>query len=151
MDDRFFNAFIGSETSVFGYKLRSLSPWHYLLLKAVGSPILDSGAEKSTEDVLIFLKITSCQWPSVPDLRTRWRDVFWNLNMKRRGVIKKQMARLAEWLHPQLSTPTFWANENAQESKISSPPILALVVGLTSKGGVLLSEACLWQCLSFQS
>lgn len=141
MDDRFLNAFIGSETSVFGYKLRSLTPWHYLLLKAVNSPILDAGAEKSTDDVLIFLKITSCQWPAVPNLRTRWHDVFWNLNMKMPGVVKRQMARLAEWLQPQLSIPEFWANDNAKESTISAPPILALVVGLTSKGGILLSDA----------
>ena len=141
MDDRFFNGIIGAGTSVCGYELQSLTPWHYILLQAIESPVLESSASTSVPDVLIFLKIASTTWPQVPNLRPRFRDAWWHWRMKSPKVAAKQMRRLAEWIEAQLSVPQFWDDEKNKGSKLSSPPIFALVVGLVSKGNLSLSNA----------
>lgn len=141
MDDRFFNGIIGAGTSVCGYELQSLTPWHYILLQAIESPVLEASASTSVPDVLIFLKIASTTWPQVPNLRPRFRDAWWHWRMKNPKVATKQMRRLAEWIEAQLSVPQFWDDEKNKGSKLSSPPIFALVVGLVSKGNLSLANA----------
>lgn len=141
MDDRFFNGIIGADTSVCGYHLQSLTPWHYVLLQAIESPVLESSTSTTISDVLIFLKIASTTWPQVPNLRPRFRDAWWHWRMKSPKVAAKHMRRLAEWIEAQLSVPQFWDDEKSKGSKLSSPPIFALVVGIASKGNIGLSNA----------
>lgn len=141
MDDRFFNGIIGAETSVCGYKLQTLTPWHYVLLQAINSPVLESSSSTAIKDVLIFLKIINTTWPRVPNLRPRFRDAFWTWRMHKPKFARKHMRRLAQWIEAQLSVPQFWQDDKHTGNNLSSPPIFALVVGLASKGNIGLADA----------
>ena len=117
MDDRFFNGIIGAKTKVCGHELKSLTAWHYILLQAIESPVLANKGDAHVSDVLIFLKVVSCEWPNAPKLRPKFTDVWWAWRMKKPRVARKQMALLSEWIDAQLAAPRFWESEDKSESK----------------------------------
>ena len=61
--------------------------------------------------------------------------------MKKPKVAKKQMERLREWIEAQLCIPQFWESDKDKSSKISAPPVFAIIVGLVSKGNIQLHDA----------
>ena len=142
MDDRFFQALIGASSRVCGYDITALSPWHHLILQALNSPVLTPDKETSAGDLLLFLKVVSCEWPHTPNLDATWRDRLWYRRLKKHKVLKREVAKLKEWLEAQLSAPVLWQKEDNDTGKtLSSPSIFALVVGLVSKGNITLEKA----------
>ena len=142
MDDRFYNGVIGCATTICGYKVDALTPWHHVLLSAIDSPILNPSKDSELDDLLIFLKVTQSSWPDVPDFKPTISDQIWLLRMKLAKTAGKEMAKLKEWLAVQLSTPKLWQNEDQDGQRRSTTPnMLMLVVGLVNSCNISLSEA----------
>ena len=142
MDDRFFNGVIGCSSKVCGYKLKSLTPWHQLMLSALGSSVFDSEKTTTIDDLLLFLKVTQTEWPNLPDLRAKPRDFWWHWKLKKIKTLQREMDKFKEWLDIQLSSPKLWQDEDKDvKSQPSSPAIMMLVVDLVSTGGLSISEA----------
>src|SRR6056300_1123538 len=145
MDQRFYDGILGCSTKVCGYKVDALTPWHHLLLNVIESPILGGSGNADTYDLLVFLKITQAKWPEQPSFKLKLRDFIWLGRMKLIKQAKKEMAKLKTWLGAKTSYPKLWEKEQGDNynsgRRISSPPIFMFVVGLTSKGGLRLSEA----------
>ena len=142
MDDRFFNAIIGASSRVCGYEINALSPWHHLILQALNSPVLTPDKETSAGDLLLFLKVVSCQWPHSPNLDATWKDRIWYRRLKKSKILLRELDKLKEWLEAQLSSPVLWQKEDNDTGRsLSSPSVFALVVGLVSKGNMTLDAA----------
>ena len=142
MDDRFFNAIVGASDRVCGYDITSLTPWHSVILSAIDSPVLNPAKDTSAGDLLLFLKVVSCDWPNTPNLKARWRDVIWHRKLKKSKTLLRELTKLKEWLACQLSAPVLWEDEaEGNGSSLSSPGVFALVVSLVSKGGISLETA----------
>ena len=141
MDDRFYNGIIGCSTKVCGYKLKALTPWHYVLLTALDSPILTTTNSSDINDLLVFLKVVQTQWPEQPKLSPSLHDHVWFWRMKRIKRVEFEMGKLKEWLEVQLSSPKLWKEDQESGRKTSSPGIFMLVAGMISTGGLSLSEA----------
>ena len=142
MDDRFFQAIIGASSRVCGYDIVALSPWHHLILQALDSPVLVPDKETSAGDLLLFLKVVSCEWPNTPNLDATWRDRIWHRRLKKSKILLRELDKLKEWLEAQLASPVLWQKEDNDTGKtLSSPSVFALVVGLVSKGNISLHHA----------
>jgi len=142
MDDRFFNAIIGASDRVCGYDITALTPWHSVILSAIDSPVLNPEKDTSAGDLLLFLKVVSCEWPNMPNLKARWRDIIWHRKLKKSSTLLKELAKLKVWLSCQLSAPILWADDQENQGpSLSSPGVFALVVNLVSKGGISLDTA----------
>lgn len=144
MDDRFFNGIIGASDRICGYDIASLTPWHNVILSAINSPVLVADMETSAGDLLLFLKVVSCEWPNLPNLKTRWHDIIWHKRLKKERILLRELDKLKNWLDCQLSAPVLWANdsdENKGGKSLSSPSVFALIVSLVSKGNITLHTA----------
>ena len=144
MDDRFFHAIIGASDRVCGYDITALPPWHSVILSAINSPVLNPDKDTSAGDLLLFLKVVSCEWPNMPNLKARWRDIIWHRKLKKSRTLLKELAKLKVWLSCQLSAPELWANESEDNNtgrSLSTPSMFALVVSMVSKGNIDLSAA----------
>lgn len=144
MDDRFYNGLIGCATTVCGYKVDALTPWHHVLLSAIDSPILNPSKDSELEDLQVFLKVTQSSWPDVPDFSATFSDQIWRLRMKLAKTAGKEMGKFKEWLTVQLATPRLWENEGDnknKQKKSTTPNMLMLVVGLVNTCNISLSEA----------
>ena len=118
MDDRFFNAIIGASDRVCGYDITALTPWHSVILSAIDSPVLNPEKDTSAGDLLLFLKVVSCEWPNMPNLKPRWRDIIWHPKLKKSSTLLKELAKLKTWLSCQRSAPELWANESEDNNTL---------------------------------
>lgn len=143
MDDRFFHGLLGCEVSVCGQRLRNLTPWHLVLLNMIGSPIIQEGKQAGRHDILIFRRVVGTQWPDQPEIKPRLRDIYWMWRLRKKRVFLKHIIRLRGWMEIQTSTPKLWTttySEGSTQRTLSSPAMLALVMGLVSKAGMPLAD-----------
>ena len=120
-----------------------MTPWHSVILSAIDSPVLNPAKDTSAGDLLLFLKVVSCEWPHTPNLKAKWRDIIWHRKLKKSKTLLRELSKLKEWLACQLSAPVLWADDaddNAGKS-LSSPSMFALVISLVSKGNIELKAA----------
>ena len=144
MDDRFFNAIVGASDRVCGYDITSLTPWHSVILSAIDSPVLNPAKDTSAGDLLLFLKVVSCEWPHTPNVKARLSDRWWHRKLKKSSTLLRELGKLKVWLDCQLSAPILWANDDEDSNKgksLSSPSMFSLVVSMVSKGNIDLNSA----------
>ena len=144
MDDRFFNGIIGASDRICGYDITALTPWHNVILSAINSPVLVADMETSAGDLLLFLKVVSCEWPNLPNLKARWHDIIWHRRLKKERILYRELEKLKSWMNCQMSAPVLWTNEDSDggnSKSLSSPSVFALIVSLVSKGNITLHTA----------
>jgi hypothetical protein len=143
MDDRYLNGIIGCQAVVCGRRLTNLTPWHVTILNAIDSPVVSGHAEVKAEDMLLFISVMKSQWPEIPELKPRLRDVYWLIRMRKKSVFLRNFKTLNVWMESQVSSPRLWVDDgdNSAGKQLSSPTMLALVIALVSKVNVTLSEA----------
>ena len=145
MDDRFFHGLIGSPTKVCHYNLKALTPWHFLLLNAIQSPVLDPDKESNVNDLLVCLKVLQLEWPQVPELKSSLRDKWWAFQMNMHRIARREFSKFSDWIEVQLSFPEFWDKEDDGDSVADDtsnmPGVLALVAGMVCNSSIQLSDA----------
>lgn len=144
MDDRFFNGLIGSPTRVCHYKLKALTPWHFLLLSAIDSPVLQPEKDTHVNDLLICLQVLQLEWPAVPDFKSSLRDKLWAFRMNLHGAARREFAKFGDWLEVQLSFPEFWDTDKdgeTQDDTSNMPGVLSLVAGMVCNSSIQLVDA----------
>lgn len=136
MDDRFFNGMLGAEVVVCGQRLGNLTPWHVLILHAIGSPLVGDSKTVGPADIQLFLKTITSRYPDTPSYRPRLRDVRWRLKLGREKTFLREAATLKRWLEVQMSVPQLYEVTHSTSSVkrgLTSPSIFALVVAIASK------------------
>jgi len=145
MDDRFFHGLIGSPTRVCHYDLKALTPWHFLLLSAIHSPVLDPDKECGVNDLLVCLKVLQLDWPQVPDLKSTTRDKWWAFQMNSHRVARREFSKFSQWIEVQLSFPEFWDkdddSDSSSEDTSNMPGVLSLVAGMVCNSSIQLRDA----------
>jgi len=145
MDDRFFHGLIGSPTRVCHYNLKALTPWHFVLLSAINSPVLDPEKDCGVNDLLVCLKILQLDWPQVPDLKSSTRDKWWAFRMNIHRIARKEFRKFSDWIEIQLSFPEFWEKDedgdSTSEDTSNMPGVLSLVAGMVCNSSIQLSDA----------
>ena len=126
-----------------GRKLDRFTLWHYLLLRAFRSPILDPKEDLTPADLLLAVEL--CSTPTLQRPRTSPRflaDWYWSRALLDEPRFIQQATPFCDWLDAHLAGPSFWQDSNRQGGGLTAPEIYTLAYGLTSKAH--LSELQAW-------
>ena len=74
MDDRFFTSFFPGEATICGRVLKAFTPYHYLLLRAIGSPFMDASGVNRPADLLVAVSACRNQFGKPVKLKPTFKD-----------------------------------------------------------------------------
>ena len=144
MDDRFFTAYFPGDATVCGRKLQSFTAFHYLLLKAVGSPFLSADGVIDSADLLVAIKVCRNSFGQPVNLKPSLRDAVWKLRMTGNpALFRRECRKFASWMAMHSSGPRFWdVVSGGQKSRdLTGPDILTLITPMMMKTTLTESEA----------
>lgn len=145
MDDRFFTAYFPGEATVCGRPLESFTPYHYLLLRALKSPLVDHEGVNRPADLLVAIAACRNQFGKPVRLNPTIKDAIWRLRMMRNpALFRREMGKFVKWMAAHSSGPKFWEviEGGSKTRDLTGPDILTLIVPLMMKAH--LSESEVW-------
>lgn len=145
MDDRFFTAYFPGAATVCGRLLETFSPYHYLLLKAIQSPLSDPDGINRPADLLAAVAACRNQFGTPISIKPTFRDLVWRLRMDRNPqLFKREIVKFSRWMTSHSSGPRFWeiTSGGPCTRELTGPNILTLIVPVIMKTGM--SEETVW-------
>lgn len=145
MDDRFFTACFPGSVRVCGRRLNSFSAYHYLMLRAIGSPLMDSQGRIRPGDLLAAVRVCRHRFGEPVDLFPNLRDIWWKLRLERsKDLFRRECEKLAGWISSHSSGPQFWTViEGGQATRdLTGPEVLTLIIPVMMQ--IRISEAEAW-------
>lgn len=145
MDDSFFTSYFPGEATVCGRRLKAFTPYHYLILRAINSPLVDPEGINRPADLLAAAAACRNIFGKPVKLKPSLRDVFWRIRMDRsKELFKREAVKFARWMAEHSSGPRFWqiVSGGASTRELTGPEILTLVVPLIMKTS--LTETEVW-------
>jgi hypothetical protein len=144
VDDRFFTAHFPGEATVCGRVLKAFTPFHYLILKAIGSPFLKADGVNTTADLLAAVAACRNAFGKTVNLKPTIRDAIWKLRMTRNpALFRREAVKFSKWMGEHSSGPKFWevVSGGPKTRDLTGPDILTLVVPILMKTSITESEA----------
>lgn len=145
MDDRFFTAYFPGRVRVCGRVLNDLSPYHYLLLRAVDSPFMTPDGVNHPSDLLAALAVCRNSFGKPVKLKPGFRDLLWKIRMERNPkLFKREAVKFSKWMASHSSGPRFWqiVSGGPATRQLTGPDILTLVIPVLMKTGM--TEKDIW-------
>lgn len=144
MDDHFLTAFFPDSATVCGRPLDAFTPYHYMLLRAVGSPFLSGSGVIRPGDILSAVCTCRQTFGKPVRIRAGIRDAVWKLRMTRNpAIFRRECVKFSAWMKSNSSGPRFWSVvSGGQKSRdLTGPDILTLITPLIMKTTLTETEA----------
>lgn len=144
MDDRFFTAYFPGEATVCGRSLAAFTPYHYLLLKALRSPLIAADGVNRPADLLAAVAACRNRFGEPVKIKATLRDLAWRIRMDRNPkLFKREIVKFSRWMSSHSSGPRFWeVISGGQKTRdLTGPDILTLIVQLIMKTTLTESDA----------
>lgn len=139
MDDRFFTAYFPGCARVCGRVLNDFSPFHYLLLRAIDSPLINPEGVNRPSDLLAAVAACRNRFGSPVKLKPTLRDLLWRLRMDRNpALFKREIVKFSLWMTSHSSGPRFWeiVSGGPATRELTGPDVLTLVIPVIMKTGM---------------
>jgi len=130
---------------VCGRSLLAFTPYHYLLLKAIQSPLLEADGINRPADLLAAVAACRNSFGSPVNLKPRLRDAIWNWRMTRKpALFRREMVKFSRWMTEHSSGPRFWEviSGGQQTRDLTGPDIMTLIVPIIMRTSI--TEAEIW-------
>ena len=145
VDDRFFTAHFPGSARVCGRVLVDFTPYHYLLLKAIQSPLMDRNGINTPSDLLVAVAACRNIFGKPVNLKASVRDLLWRARMNRNpDLFKREMIKFSAWMSAHSIGPRFWeiVTGGPRTRDLSGPDIMTLIVPIIMKTNI--AEADAW-------
>lgn len=145
MDDRFFTAYFPGEATVCGRSLKEFTPFHYLLLRALQSPLTQADGVNRPADLLVAVAACRNQFGKPVNLRATIKDAIWRLRMMRNpALFRREMEKFCKWMAAHSSGPRFWEviQGGSKSRDLTGPDVLTLITPLMMKTSM--TESDVW-------
>jgi hypothetical protein len=146
MDKRFLTAFLSPpKFNVGGFLLDPFCLRHQMILKTIGSPLLNPDVSPSFVDLIIGIKVCSTKsWDDI-DKNSFWEKVkFFKIKHSIPYQLKVSF-EFAQYLKDSLSIPKVWVEQKSDQIKLNNkekiPGEIMMVTIMMSKFGFTESEA----------
>ena len=142
MDDRFYNAFLPPEVVVCGRRLRKFTVWHFFLLSAIGSPVVEDG-DIQPEHLCAAIQLCRQEHGENGSIKPSLRDLWWKRKLTRNpDLFRKQVEYFYQWMHLHSQRPVYWRKSDGSIGNgPSGPRCLFLVGSLMRKASISKSDA----------
>jgi hypothetical protein len=144
VDDRFFTAYFPSEATICGRRLVAFTPFHYLILKAIGSPFLKPDGINGPSDLLAAIAVCQNTFGKTVRIKPTLRDAIWKLRMMRNAsLFRREAVKFSKWMGEHSSGPKFWevVSGGPKTRDLTGPDVLTLVIPVLMKTSITESEA----------
>ena len=133
MDEGFLTACFPRSVKVCGEKLSVFSPYHFLMLQAVGSPFVGFSGQIAPSDLLVAARICTHRFGEAINLRPRLGDVWRRIRLSRsRTKLKAECEKMAAFMGDHMTGPKFWeiTSGGQKTRQLTAPDIQILICDL---------------------